>query len=40
MPLVQPPLNGETSGLVLEYRPVGLGYQIHTCIVVKSGARS
>jgi len=38
-PLVQPPLNGATSGLVLEYRPAGLGYQIHTCIVVRSGCQ-
>src|SRR5215472_10883219 len=38
-PLVQPPLNGDTSGLVLEYRPAGLGYQIHTCIVVRSGCQ-
>src|SRR5215467_12237522 len=35
----QPPLNGETSGLVLEYRPAGFGYQIHTCIVVRSGCQ-
>src|SRR6516225_1059667 len=38
-PLVHPPLNGETSGLVLEYRPAGFGYQIHTCIVVRSGCQ-
>src|SRR5436309_3207931 len=37
--LVQPSLNGATSGLVLEYRPAGLGYQIHTCIVVRSGCQ-
>ncbi len=37
--LAQPPLNGATSGLVLEYRPAGLGYQIHTCIVVRSGCQ-
>src|SRR6266571_2445271 len=33
----QPPLNGETSGLVLEYRPAGFGYQTQTCIVNRSG---
>ena len=37
--VVQPPLNGATSGLVLEYRPAGLGYQIHTCMVVRSGCQ-
>jgi hypothetical protein len=37
--LVQPSLNGAISGLVLEYRPAGLGYQIHTCMVVRSGCQ-
>src|SRR5438270_6043048 len=38
-PGAQPPLNGATSGLVLEYSPAGLGYQTHTCIVVRSGCQ-
>ena len=37
--LVQPPLNRATSGLVLEYGPAGLGYQIHTCMVGRSGCQ-
>src|SRR5262249_16445796 len=36
----QPPLNGATSGLVLEYRPAGFGYQTHTCIVTRSGSQN
>ena len=29
----QLPLNGLTSGFVLEYKPAGFGYQTQKCIV-------
>lgn len=32
-------MNGATSGFVLEYKPAGFGYQIQTCIVVRSGCQ-
>src|SRR6266567_2146491 len=38
-PGVQSLLKGATSGFVLEYRPAGLGYQSHTCIVIRSGCQ-
>ena len=38
-PMIQLPLNGATSGFVLEYKPAGFGYQTHTCIVVRLGCQ-
>ncbi len=35
----QPPLKGEISGFVPEYRPAGFGYQTQTCIVYRSGCQ-
>jgi hypothetical protein len=32
-------LNGATSGFVLEYSPARLGYQVQTCMVIRSGCQ-